>query len=50
VKKTVTSKSSKRIELETDIIADLEPTEAQTGAIVGGANYTRAGGIATVNL
>lgn len=42
MKKTLTAKTPTRIELERDLIADLEATDTQTDAVVGGKNYTRA--------
>ena len=50
MKKTATAQPSKRIELERDVIADLEATDVQIDAIVGGKNYTRNSGIVSVNL
>ena len=41
MKKSLTPSPSKRVELERDVIADLEATDAQSAAIRGGANYTR---------
>ncbi len=45
-----TTEPTKRIELETEVVADLEASDAETEAIRGGANYTRMGGIVSVNL
>ncbi len=34
--------STKRLELEREVVADLEATDAESDSIRGGANYTRA--------
>jgi hypothetical protein len=34
--------STKRLELEREIVADLEASEAESDSIRGGANYSRA--------
>jgi len=34
--------TGKRVELEREVLADLEATDAESESIRGGANYTRA--------